>query len=135
MKRTTLGKRLALTAILSALSFSTPKAEEILHYGVSVDSEGNAYGCVACHDGLLATPIKLSTKTGNYLCTHPVNRDYPPATKADDYLPVEELTKAGIKLLKGQVSCISCHNLKNPEKPHLAVPLDKSNLCFNCHKI
>ena len=135
MKRTVLVKSIALAAILTALSFSTPRAEEILHHGDLVDSEGSAYDCLSCHDGLIAASIKLSTKIGIYFCNHPVNRDYPPVDKSDSYLPIEQLTGAGIKLLKGQVTCISCHNLKNPEKSHLAVPLDKSDLCFNCHII
>jgi len=127
--------RFVMAAIFSALACSSPGAEEIEHHGVRADSEGSAYECLSCHDGVLAAQIHMSTKTGNYLCTHPVNRDYPPPRKQADYLPLEEVTAAGIKLLQGQISCISCHNLKNPEKLHLVVPLDNSNLCFNCHKI
>jgi len=135
MKRTVLIKGVALAVILSALSFSTPGTGEILHHGNLVDSEGSAYDCLSCHDGVIASFIKFSTNIGIYFCNHPVNRDYPPAGKSDFYKPVDQVTGAGIKLLHGQVTCISCHNLKNLEKPHLAVPLDKSDLCFSCHKI
>jgi len=128
-------KALTLAAVLTVLAYSCPGAEEVRHHGVSADSEGDAIGCLSCHDGQIASPIKLSTKRGNYFCNHPVNRDYPPADKSADYLPLESVAEAGIRLLNGQVSCISCHNLKNPEKYHLAGSLDKSGLCFNCHKI
>jgi len=135
MGRTILVKALALATILSALSFSTPGAEEILHHGSKVDSEGSGIDCLSCHDGLIATSVKYSVDIGNFFCGHPINRDYPPVRTSDLYLPVEQVTGAGIRLLNGQVTCISCHNLKNPEKPHLAVPLDHSDLCFSCHKI
>jgi len=128
-------KRLLLAAVFSALACSHTGAEEINHHGVMAETEGNAYDCVSCHDGQVATQIDISTNLGRYLCTHPINRDYPPAAKRADYLPVEEVTSAGIKLLNGQITCISCHNLKNPERPHLVMPLDSSNLCFLCHKI
>jgi len=135
MKGTVLRKALALAAIFSALSFSTPGAEEILHYGGKVDSEGSGIGCLSCHDGLIAPSVKLTVTIGNFFCGHPINRDYPPVNNPESYLPIEQVTAAGIKLLNGQVTCISCHNLKNPEKPHLAVTIDKSDLCFSCHKI
>jgi len=135
MKRNLLMKALALAAVLSALSISSPGAEEILHHGHKVDSEGSSIDCLSCHDGVIAKPVMLSITVGNYFCNHPVNRDYPPVDKSEAYLPVEQVTGAGIKLLNGQVTCISCHNLKNPNAPHLAVPLDKSDLCFTCHKI
>ena len=135
MERTIQLKRFVMAAIFSALACTSPGAEEIEHHGVRADSEGTAYECLSCHDGVIAAQIHMSTKTGNYLCTHPVNRDYPPPRKHTEYLPLEEVTAAGIRLLQGQITCISCHNLKNPEKPHLVVPLDNSNLCFNCHRI
>jgi len=135
VNRTILVKGLALATVLLALSISTPRAEKIIHHGVIADSEGNVFDCLSCHDGLVATEIKLSTKIGNYFCNHPVNRDYPPAGKIDAYKPEEQVTSAGIKLVNGQVSCISCHNLNNREKYQLAVPLDNSNLCFSCHII
>jgi len=128
-------QRLALAAALTALTYSSPGAEEIRHHGVLADSEADAIACLSCHDGQIASPIKLSTIRGNFFCNHPVNRDYPPDDKPADYLPLESVAEAGIRLLNGQVSCISCHNLKNPEKYHLAGSLDKSGLCFLCHKI
>jgi len=135
MTRTILARRLALAAMFSALSVSTPGAEAILHHGMTVESDGNTYECLSCHDGMIAPSIKLLVNVGNYFCGHPVNRDYPPTKKPEFFLPIEEVTSAGIKLLNGQVTCISCHDLKNPDKYHLTAPLDNSNLCFRCHII
>jgi hypothetical protein len=135
MTKTILVRRLALAGILSALLVSTPGAEELLHHEILVESEGNANDCLSCHDGLTAPAAKISVKIGNFFCGHPINRDYPPDKKSEFYLPIEQVTNAGIKLLNGQVTCISCHNLKNPEKYHLTVPIDKSYLCFTCHII
>lgn len=134
MARTGRVKELALVVIFSAITCSTPGAEELQHHGVRADAEGNAFECLSCHDGLIASQVHMNTKLGNYFCNHPVNRDYPPPENSD-YLPLESVTGAGIRLLHGQITCISCHNLKNSEKYHLVVPLDNSNLCFNCHKI
>jgi predicted CXXCH cytochrome family protein len=135
MKGTLLVKALALAAILTTLTLSTPGAEEILHHGDKVDSDGSSNDCLSCHDGVIAKPVMLSVTVGNYFCNHPINRDYPPTSSQDAYQSAEQVTAAGIKLLNGQVSCISCHNLKNTVAPHLAVPIDKSDLCFTCHKI
>lgn len=135
MGRTLQVKGLALAAVFSALIYSSPGAEELEHHGVMANSESNAYECLSCHDGQVGSPVHMSTKPGNIFCDHPINMDYPPTKKEAYYLPLESVTDAGIKLMNGQVTCISCHNLKNPEKAHLAVPLDNSNLCFVCHKI
>jgi len=122
-----------MAAILPALLASTPRAEEVDHHGMIVDSESDVYECLSCHDGVIGKPITLSTMIGKYFCNHPVHRDYPPSDKADFYIPEEVLTSSGIKLVNGQITCISCHNLKNQEKFHLAVTIDRSDLCFKCH--
>ena len=135
MKRTILVTGLALAAILSSHYYSTPRAEEVLHHGVSADSEGSVNDCLGCHDGTIGSTVTLSTMIGNFLGSHPVNRDYPPVGKSASYAPVEMVNSAGIRLVNGQVTCITCHNLKNQGKYHLAVTIDGSDLCFKCHKI
>jgi predicted CXXCH cytochrome family protein len=128
-------KALALAAAFSALTVSAPSAEETLHHGLKVDAEGSSADCLSCHNGVKAKPVMLSVTVGNYFCSHPINRDYPPINGMDEYKPTEQVVAAGIKFLNGQITCISCHDLKNPVAPHLAVPLDSSDLCFACHKI
>jgi len=135
MRKAILVTGLITAAILSPLYYSTPRAEEVPHHGVSADSEGSVNDCLSCHDGTIGTAVSLSTMIGNFIGSHPVNRDYPPFGKSASYAPVEMVTSAGIKLVNGQVTCITCHNLKNQEKYHLAVPIDGSGLCFKCHKI
>jgi hypothetical protein len=128
-------KVLALAAVFSVLTVSASVAEETLHHGMKVDTEGNSSDCLRCHDGVAAKPVMLSVSVGNFCCSHPIDRDYPPLNDKDEYNPAEKVIAAGVKLLNGQVTCISCHNLKNPVAPHLAVPIDGSGLCFACHKI
>ena len=135
MKRTLWVTGLAMVAILSPLFYSTPRAGEILHHEVMADSEGSVYDCLSCHDGTIGSPVTLSTMIGNFFGNHPVNRDYPPVGKSEFYVPEEMVAIAGIKLVNGQITCITCHNLKNQKKYHLIMSMDKSDLCFNCHII
>jgi predicted CXXCH cytochrome family protein len=135
MKRAIVEAGVAMTVALSALYLSAPRAEEVLHHGVTVDSEGSVADCLSCHDGQIGKPVSVSSMIANYFGSHPVNRDYPPPDKSDFYVPAELVASAGIRLVNGQVTCISCHNLKNPEKYHLADSIDGSDLCFKCHKI
>jgi doubled CXXCH motif protein len=135
MKRTALVTGFGMAAVLSVLYLAAPKAEEVPHHGFTVDSEGSVEDCMNCHDGRVSTNVSLNTMVGKYFGNHPVNRDYPPVGNSDTYVPVELVVSAGIKLVAGQITCISCHNLKNQERYHLAVTLDKSNLCYNCHRI
>jgi len=135
MGRTILTNGFALAAIFTALTYSSPGAEELQHHGVIANSEGSAFECLSCHDGMIAKTVKYSVSIGSFFCGHPINRNYPPVDNPEFYHPIEQVVDAGIKLLHGQVTCISCHNLKNPEKPHLAAPLDRSDLCFSCHKV
>lgn len=135
MKRTLLVAGLTMVSILSPLYYSTPRAEEILHHEVMADSDGSVYDCLSCHDGTIGSSVTLSTMIGNFFSNHPVNRDYPPVGKSEFYVPEEMVAIAGIKLVNGQITCITCHDLKNQGKDHLVKSLDRSGLCFSCHII
>lgn len=135
MNKTFLLTGLTVIAILSPLYYSTSGAEEVLHNGFMTDSEGGVYDCLSCHDGTIGSSVTLSTMIGNFIDKHPVNRDYPPIDKSEFYVPEEMVAVSGIKLVNGQITCISCHNLKNQEKYHLAMSMENSSLCFGCHKI
>jgi predicted CXXCH cytochrome family protein len=100
-------------------------AEVVLHHGFSVSNKANVLECQSCHDGSIAR--------ARFLDDHPVNMPYPPIYKRSKFKDSAMVKAAGIKLVHGLVTCVSCHNLANPKLPHLVIELDHSKLCFTCH--
>ena len=101
-------------------SSNTLLAEEVTHQGekVNVNDIG---ACLQCHEDM-----------GDH--SHPVMIPYPPKNKKKEYPPVSEVTKAGIKLQDGKITCITCHDLNNPEPYHpLQGMIGTSKLCLACH--
>ena len=109
--------------------------EEVLHYGLMVSNEETVLGCVSCHDGATAKAVPVCMVglcNLNGASSHPVGKPYP--SDSDKlYVPVASLKAAGIKLRNGRVVCSSCHDLKNPKRPHLVLENDHSKLCLTCH--
>lgn len=99
--------------------------EMVPHHGQAVNSAGGYQYCLECHDGNMAPPA--------HQASHPVNIGYPPSKNSDQFAAAELLKEKGITLVNGKVSCISCHNLGNPERFHLSVKNSRSDLCSGCH--
>lgn len=132
MKRTALAA--ALAAIIYALSFPAgSRAEMVAHHGEAADSDGDAAYCVSCHDGTIAKGVSICTVDCRFDTAHRISADYPPAGKEASFAPADAVREAGVKLVNGQVTCGSCHNLKNQGKYHLAVETARSKLCITCH--
>ena len=122
--------------LLFVLIFSlqkTVQAEQIIHHGVEVNYRGSASDCLACHDGGLARPVATCTVTCGYKTAHSLLKDYPPVKKRKKFVPAAVVKAKGIKFENGKVTCISCHNLKNPKRYHLVMENKKSRLCLACH--
>ncbi len=49
------------------------------------------------------------------------------------YAPAALLPSRGIKLQNGKVTCLSCHDITNPESNHLIRVKFGGSLCKNCH--
>ncbi len=110
-------------------------AQEVPHYGFLVYMD-NPKLCLTCHDGTVAENISPCTKVSCLLdrkSSHPVFKKYPPTGKESEYAPVFEVKAAGITLTNGEVTCISCHNLMNQQRPHLVLEDRRSRLCKICH--
>ena len=124
--------RFALITISTAISMvvlgaGALLAKEVPHHDKMVDiSEPRI--CLNCHEGGLDEDKFYCTSTA-----HPVFIDYPPEGKAADFAHPEELQAAGLKLLNGQLICVSCHNLENQQQYHLVVEKLGSKLCMTCH--
>ncbi len=115
------------------LGGSALRAEEVEHHGVRADANGTLAHCVSCHDGSVAHKVSFCTVQCSALTSHPVLKQYPPRGQASSYAPAAAVIAKGIKLPDGKVSCISCHNIRVPEKNHLAMDNRGSKLCLTCH--
>ncbi len=109
-------------------------AGQVQHHGYLVSGDGGSHECLSCHNGSRARPVS-SCLRGNCPLEgpHPVEKPYPPAGLETEFLPTFELERARIKLVNGRISCISCHNLSNPQPMHPAVDPATTNLCLLCH--
>ena len=119
---------------LLSIPWSGTTGNAVLHHGQLVDSGGDHTYCLGCHDGIAAPDAPICTERCNYRTSHPIAKDYPPTTSAEEYTPIESLQGSGMQLIDGKITCISCHDLINQEKYHLFMSNDRSSLCFRCHR-
>ncbi len=120
---------LMLIALLPAASPAGP----VQHHGLTVESDGSSAQCLACHDGSTAGAVSYCTVQCDFRSSsHVIEKDYPPRRNRDSFASVAEVTAKGVKLINGKVTCISCHDLKNPARFHLIVNGDRK-LCSICH--
>lgn len=116
---------LLLCCFLPAIASGNP----VPHHGTVVESVASSRECLACHDGSMATAVSTCL---NGRCPlggpHPVDVPYPPPGSSSEYR-----STPGVRLLNGQVVCISCHNLENPRPGHPIVDFATTNICLMCH--
>lgn len=104
--------------ILAACATALPP-QLIDHQGSLVDVN-DTKSCFACHTDMTDH-------------SHPVMIEYPPVGKEKGYATAADVERAGIKLVDGKVTCITCHDLTNIDPAHLARTMDNSQLCLACH--
>lgn len=111
------------------------RVEFVLYNGFQVNNKGGVLECLTCHDGSIATARSfcLGESCSHSSNIHPVNVPCPPAEKRNMFNNPDMVKAAGIKLVHGLVTCVSCHNLANPKIPHLVIENDHSKLCLTCH--
>lgn len=130
---------MVITSVLSGIGLAITcsvllKAEQVPHHGYYVDSEGTHTTCLSCHDGIIAEGIPICLETiCFYNASHPINKNYPPPDKLREYVPAALAEHSGIIFSNGKISCISCHNVRNPNRYHLRVENRESKLCLTCH--
>lgn len=122
-----------VVCFLNASGSAVVHAEPVPHHGMAVEVRGPSEECLGCHDGMIARNVHFCTVNCSFKTSHSLFRKYPPSGKEDAFRPATDLKAEGIELVDGMVSCISCHNLKNPERFHLVMDNSGSRLCFACH--
>lgn len=118
--------------LLSNISIN---AYEVPHHDNLVDHDDPKI-CLTCHDGVMAQNISPCTKVSCLLdanSSHPVFKKYPPDGRESEFAPSFQVKDAGIELINGEVTCLSCHNLINQEEFHLIMDNQDSRLCKICH--
>jgi len=131
-------KILLVSGVIALVMFCLPapsrlRAEQIKHHELMVDADSPAKGCLACHDGATAKYVSTCKVRCDLTEGHSLLRRYPPKGKKDQFLPVSAIKAKGIKLEKRRVTCISCHDLRNPAPRHLVMSNNNSKLCLSCH--
>ena len=124
-----------IIAVSLALALAVLYAAEVYHHGQTVESEGSAADCMSCHDG--SKELRPGKGKISPVRSHKVMIRYPPPGRGNAFKPLHEVLAAGMKLENGMVTCISCHDLNNQNKNHLAVETNTSGyaqkLCYVCH--
>jgi len=119
---------------LGVFFFASPAgAEEVEHHGMQVNADATFSQCVSCHDGTVAHNVSFCTSKCDAATSHAVLKAYPPLRRASEFAPLAAVRAKGIKFDNGRVTCISCHNLRNPAKNHLVMENSGSRLCLTCH--
>jgi predicted CXXCH cytochrome family protein len=107
---------------------------------VGVDSF--SYDCIICHDGASAPLHRVrflnlseqkSMTIENVIGSHPIGMIYEDHVNFHRGLKGLRDLPGSMKLIGGRVGCLTCHNPMNPERYHLAVSNEGSNLCLTCH--
>ncbi len=106
---------------------------------VGIDSFSS--NCILCHDGMNAPHyetkfvgtsqqrfVDLTTVVGS----HPIGMNYGEYTDSQEFKGWGN-TNSEMSFIAGKVGCLTCHNPLNPEKFHLVMNNDKSNICLSCH--
>lgn len=121
---------LALMLVLVFPSILTAAAVE--HHGVSADSD-NSRECIGCHDGTIGSNVSFYTSGGSALTEHPVFTPYNAGNRRTRLQPSFLAASRGIRFEDGEVTCISCHDIRNSRENHLIMDNGGSRLCLACH--
>jgi hypothetical protein len=109
--------------------------------GVPVDLHAapcDSRSCLACHDGAVASDAGMgrSRLNGTGMSdSHPIMISY---VQAFDQAPTKLVAPAqldrSIRLLHGEVHCVSCHTASADGGWQLARPRAHDALCLGCHR-
>ena len=106
--------------------------------------DGASRDCLSCHDGVTASDAGHETGMsrgsgyfGDKGRNHPIGVPYPRSGTRRVEVPLRSAAALPetVRLPGGVVSCVSCHDLYQPEKNRLSVPVEGSRLCLTCHEM
>ena len=133
MKTAVLVSIMVVVTLVAGPLLQNSYAEQVDHHGLKADSEASLEICVSCHDGSVSNNVPFCSAKCAFNTPHAVLKNYPPVGERKKYAPTSVILSKGIRLVNGQITCISCHDLNNPAKYHLVVENQNSRLCLICH--
>lgn len=92
----------------------------VAHLGSSARIEAFASFCLACHDGTIGKSVGIGGHKVDIL--YIAKKDF------------NVLRDNRVILIKGRITCISCHNPYSSEKARLVMSNKDSRLCLTCHR-
>lgn len=108
--------------------------ERVPHHGAEVDVAAGSRTCLECHDGsAMSRPVTYCTVDCGFADSHAIDKDYPPPGREAEFVPLDAVNRGGVRLDQGKITCVSCHDLKNGARHHLALSNAGSGLCLTCH--
>ena len=93
--------------------------EQILHHGYLVEIDAETSDCLVCHDGSVSSYADNCIKNCNSKAARSVAHASPPREGTASCAPLANSIQ--VKLRDDKPACISCHDLQNPHKKHLAM--------------
>jgi len=104
--------------------------------------DGMSCGCLACHDGITAPgvdPRFSAPGTGNRMMKlsgkHPIGTDYSSYSHRKFDLKGRDELNPDLIMMADRISCVTCHDPRNPEPFHMALNSTGADLCFHCHNV
>jgi hypothetical protein len=132
-----MGMRIGAIVLVAGLVLMTAQravpADTLVHYGQTITVSDDPIDCMFCHDGGIAKRVVNCTTKCDFRTSHVVDKDYPAATAENTFAPQEEVVAQGLRLAKGKVVCVTCHDLRRNTAHHLVITMDNSALCRTCH--
>lgn len=143
----------ALAVLLTLVSGQRPRLPDVCELRKAISNKASSRSCISCHDGTIGPVadvrfVDVQPQGSSFLetyaglteglasnGTHPVDVDYAAAEvrRPGTLTPMAALPQE-LVLRNGQVTCVTCHNPKSRERFHVSLTVERSALCFACHK-
>lgn len=121
-----------------SLDDENPLRNASFPFSQQIDAFSN--DCLSCHDGILAQDVPINVQAGghgfkgtNSGKEHPIGMNYQQYVSFGEGRYKALPMNSNMRLIDGQVGCLTCHNPLNPERYHLAYSNTGSSLCLACH--
>lgn len=114
--------------------------------GISLALDPESIDCIRCHTAMAPENLTVCPLPE---CDHPIGTDYLSVSMTNKGLRPPEALPPSIRLVNGQIGCITCHVPYSPENhqqftelrkqypqvpdPMLVTENRKSELCMSCH--
>jgi predicted CXXCH cytochrome family protein len=130
--------RIAFVLLIISVMLPFPaSAENVLHFGFSVDSNATMGTCMSCHNGEPGQGRDVSNCNSERMCLiygrHLVDVKYPTPGKESQFATLEEAAIRGFRFDNGKIFCRTCHSLTSSKEHLLVMEVQGEKICHGCH--